>query len=63
MEQNQIEALFFDVWVTMKERSTTHCLKSACIFHLVLIGLPTRLILFLNGLLSNDFNFLTGFFC
>ena len=59
--QNQNKALFFDVRVAMKERSTTRCLKRANIFHLVLVGLPTRLILFVKGLLTNDLNFLTGF--
>ena len=61
MRQNQNKALFFDARVTMKERSTTRCLKRACIFHLILVGLPTRLILFVKGLLTNDLNFLTGF--
>ena len=61
MQQNQIEALFFDVRVTLKEKSTTRCLKRVCIFHLILAGLPTRLILFVKGLLANDLNFLTGF--
>ena len=54
MRQNQNEALFFNVRVTVKERSTTRCLKRACIFHLILVGLPTRLILFVKGLLTND---------
>ena len=63
MRQNQNEALFFDVQVTIKEKSTTRCLKRVCIFHLILVGLPTRLILFVKGLLTNDLNFLTGFVC
>ena len=62
MQQNQNEALFFDVRVTMKEKSTTRCLKRVCIFHLNLVGLPTSLILFVMGQLTNDLNFLTGFF-
>ena len=63
MRQNENEALFFDVRVAMKEKSTTRCLKMVCIFHLVLVGLPTRLILFIKELLTNDLNFLTGFVC
>ena len=63
MQQNQNEALFFDVRVTLKEKSTTRCLKRVCIFHLILVGLPTSLILFVMGQLTNDLNFLTGFFC
>ena len=63
MQENQNEALFFDVRVTMKERSTTRCLKRACIFHLILVGLPTRLMLFVKGLFTNDLNFLIGFVC
>ena len=54
MQQNQNEALFFDVRVTMKERSTTRCLRRACTFHLILVGLPTRLILFVKELLAKD---------
>ena len=46
MQQNQNNVLFFDVPVTMKERSTTCRLKRAGIFHLILDGLPTRLLLF-----------------
>ena len=46
MRQNQNEALFFDVGFTIIEKSTTRCLKMVCIFHLILVGLPTRLILF-----------------
>ena len=61
MRQNQNKALFFDARPTMKERSSTRCLKRACIFHLIVVGLPTRLILFVKGLLTNDLNFLTGF--
>ena len=61
MQQNQNEALFFDAQVTMKEKS--RCLKRVCIFHLILVGLPTRLILFVKGLLTNDLNVLTGFVC
>ena len=61
MRQNQNKALFFDARATMKERSSTRCLKRACIFHLIVVGLPTRLILFVKGLLTNDLNFLTGF--
>ena len=63
MRQNQNEALFFDVRFTIKEKSTTRCLKMVCIFHLILVGLPTRLILFVKGLLTNDLNFLIGFVC
>ena len=63
MRENPNEALFFDVRVTMKEKSATRYLKRVCIFHLILVGLPTRLILFVKGLLTNDLNFLTGFFC
>ena len=63
MRQDQNDAFFFDVWVTMKEKSTTRCLKRVCIFHLILVGLPTRLILFVKGLLTNDLNFLIGFVC
>ena len=63
MRQNENVALFFDVRVAMKEKSTTRCLKMVCIFHLVLVGLPTRLILFIKELLTNDLNFLTGFVC
>ena len=63
MRQNQNKALFFDARVTMKERSTTRCLKRACIFHVILVGLATRLILFVKGLLKNDLNFLIGFVC
>ena len=63
MQENQNKALFFDVRVTMKERSTTRCLKRACIFHLILVGLPTRLILFVKGLLTNDLNVLAGSVC
>ena len=63
MRQNQNKTLFFDARVTMKERSTTGCLKRAWIFHLILGGLPTRLILFVKELLTNDLNFLTGFVC
>ena len=59
MRQNKNKALFFDARVTMKERSTIRCLKRARIFHLILVGLPTRLILFVKGLLTNDLNFLT----
>ena len=55
MQQNQNKALFFDVWVTMKERSAARFLKRACIFHLILTGLPTRLIFFVKGLLTNNF--------
>ena len=62
MRQNQNKA-FFEVWVTMKERSTTRCLKRPCVFHLILVGLATRLILFVKGLLKNDLNFLIGFVC
>ena len=53
MRQNQIKALFFDAQATMEERSTTRCLKNACIFHLILVGLPTRLILYVKGMLTN----------
>ena len=56
MRKNENKALFFDAWVTIKERSTKRCLKRACI----LVSLPTRLILFVNRLLTNDLNFLTG---
>ena len=59
MRQNKNKALFFDARVTMKERSTIRCLKRARIFHLILVGLPTRLILFVKGLLTSDLNFLT----
>ena len=62
MRQNQNEALFFDVRVTGKERSTTGCLKRACIFHLILVGLPTKLILFVNGLLTNDLKLVSAIF-
>ena len=55
--------LFFDARVTMKERSTKRCLKRACIFHFILVGLPTRLILFVKVLMTNDLNFLIAFFC
>ena len=61
MQQNQNEALFFDVQGTMKEKSTTRCLKRVCIFHLILVDLPTSLILFVMEQLTNDLNFLTGF--
>ena len=54
---------FFDARVTMKKRSTIRCLKRACIFHLILVGLPARLILFVKGLLTNDLIFLVGFVC
>ena len=54
MQQNQNEALFFNVRVTMKERSTTRCLKRACNFHLILVGLPSKLTLFVKGLLTNE---------
>ena len=54
MQQNRNEALFSNVRVTMKERSTTRSLKRACIFHLILVGLPTRLTLFVKGLLTNE---------
>ena len=54
MIQNRNEALFSNVRATMKERSTTRCLKRACIFHLILVGLPTRLTLFVKGLLTNE---------
>ena len=47
----------------MKEIPTTRGLKRVCIFDLILVGLATRLILFVKGLLTNDLNFLTGFFC
>ena len=63
MQQNQNKALLFDVPVTMKEGSTTRCLKRAGIFHLILVGLPTRLLLFVKGLLTNNLNFLTGIVC
>ena len=63
MQQNQNEALFFDVRVTMKEKSTTRCLKRVCIFHLILFDLPTSLILFVMEQLTNDLNFLTRFVC
>ena len=61
MRENPNEALFFDVRVTIKEKSATRYLKSVCIFHLILVGLPTRLILFVKGLLTDDLNFVTGF--
>ena len=61
MRQNQNKALFAYAWVPMKERSTARCLKMACIFHLILVGLPTRLTLFFKGVLKNNLNFLTGF--
>ena len=32
MQQNQNEALFFDVGATMKKRSTTRCLKKGVYF-------------------------------
>ena len=63
MQQKQNEALFFDVRVTMKEKSTTRCLKRVCIFHLILVDLPTSLILFVMEQLTNDLNFLTRFVC
>ena len=63
MQENQYEALFFDVRITMKEISTRRCLKRACIFHVILVGLPTRLIFFVKELLTNDLNILTEFFC
>ena len=63
MRQNQNKAIYFDMRVTMKERSTTCCLKRECIFHLILAGLPIKLILFLMGLLTKKLNFLTGFVC
>ena len=63
MQQNQNEALLFDVRVTMKEKSTTRCLQRVCIFHLILVDLPTSLILFVMEQLTNDLNFLTGFVC
>ena len=62
MQQNQNKA-FSDTRVTMKERSTTRCLKRTYIFNLILVGVPTRLILFVKGLLKNDLNFLIEFFC
>ena len=61
MQQNKYEDLFFDVRVTMTERSTTRCLKRVCIFYLILVGLPTRLILFVKRLLTNDLK--TGSVC
>ena len=63
MQENQYETLFFYVRVTMKERSTKRCLKRVCIFQVILVGLPTRLILFVQRLLTYDLNFSTGFFC
>ena len=63
MQQNQNEALFFDVRVTMKEKSTIRGLKRVCIFHLILVDLPTSLILFVMEQLTNDLNFLTRFVC
>ena len=63
MRQNKNKALSFDARVFMKERSITHCLKRVCIFHLIVVGLSTRLILFVKGLLTNDFNILTRFVC
>ena len=63
MQQNQNKALFFDVGATVKERSTTRCLKRTFIFHLILVVLSTRLILVVKILLTNDLNFLRGSVC
>ena len=48
------KVLFFDARVTMKERPITRCRKRACIFHLILVGLPTRLILIVMEVLTNN---------
>ena len=52
IQRNKV--LFFDARVTMKERPITRCRKRACIFHLILVGLPTRLILIVMEVLTNN---------